>query len=115
MRAPEELFTIHTDVEFDEPPILLYAFAGFVDAGAGVRLAAEHVLDACSHRLVATFDADELLDYRARAATTIRGGIPATECRQNRRGSADAHSPRRLFSGPRRRVAPAGATAPPGA
>lgn len=66
MRAPEELFTIHTDVEFDEPPILLYAFAGFVDAGAGVRLAAEHVLDACSHRLVATFDADELLDYRAR-------------------------------------------------
>ena len=66
MRAPEELFTIHQDVQFDEPPVLLHAFSGFVDAGAGVRLAAEHLLATCAHQLVATFDADELLDYRAR-------------------------------------------------
>jgi hypothetical protein len=66
MRPPHELFTIHSDVQFDEPPILLYAFSGFVDAGSGVRLAADHLLETCEHTLVATFDADELLDYRAR-------------------------------------------------
>jgi len=66
MRPPEELFTIHSDVQFDEPPILLYAFSGFVDAGSGVRLAAEHLLEDSPHQLLATFDADELLDYRAR-------------------------------------------------
>jgi hypothetical protein len=66
MRAPEELFTVHREVQFDDAPILIYAFAGFVDAGGGVRLAADHILATCEHQLVATFDADELLDYRAR-------------------------------------------------
>lgn len=66
MRDPEELFTVHRDVTFDERPVLLHAFSGFVDAGAGVRLAAEHLLATCDHQLVATFDPDEVLDYRAR-------------------------------------------------
>jgi hypothetical protein len=66
MRSPDELFTVHQPVHFEVPPILLYAFSGFVDAGAGVRLAAEHILDKCEKALVATFDVDELLDYRAR-------------------------------------------------
>jgi proteasome assembly chaperone (PAC2) family protein len=66
MRSPEELFQVHQEVHFEDAPILLYAFAGFVDAGGGVRLAADHILETCSYQLVATFDADELLDYRAR-------------------------------------------------
>lgn len=66
MRSPEELFTIHREAEFAEPPVLVYAFAGFVDAGSGVRIAADHILATCQHRLLATFDVDELLDYRAR-------------------------------------------------
>jgi hypothetical protein len=66
MRAPEELVTVHREVHFDDRPVLLHAFSGFVDAGAGVRLAADHLLATCSHQLLATFDADELLDYRAR-------------------------------------------------
>lgn len=66
MRDPEELFIVHREVHFDEPPVLVYAFSGFVDAGAGVRLAADHLLETCEHQLVATFDVDELLDYRAR-------------------------------------------------
>ena len=66
MRSPEELFVVHQDVTFDPPPVLVYAFSGFVDAGSGVRLAADHILQTCSYRLLATFDADELLDYRAR-------------------------------------------------
>lgn len=66
MRSPKKLFTVHREVAFDERPILVYAFSGFVDAGAGVRLAADHILQTCTFQLVATFDADELLDYRAR-------------------------------------------------
>jgi hypothetical protein len=66
MRPPEDLVTQHREVHFDEPPVLLHAFAGFVDAGGGVRVAAQQILDACTHQLVATFDTDELLDYRAR-------------------------------------------------
>jgi predicted ATP-grasp superfamily ATP-dependent carboligase len=66
MRSPEDLVIVHRDVHFDERPVLLYAFSGFVDAGSGVRLAADHILETCEHQLVASFDADELLDYRAR-------------------------------------------------
>ena len=66
MRPPEDLIAWHREVPFDERPVLVYAFSGFVDAGGGVRLAAEHVLQVCDHQLVASFDVDELLDYRAR-------------------------------------------------
>ncbi len=66
MRPPEELYTIHHDVTFVERPVLVCAFSGFVDAGSAVRLAAEHLLSQHEHRLIATFDLDEMLDYRAR-------------------------------------------------
>jgi hypothetical protein len=66
MRPPQELFTVHREVSFDERPVLVYAFSGFVDAGGGVRLAADHILASCEFQLVATFDVDELIDYRAR-------------------------------------------------
>ena len=66
MRSPEEMFTVHRDVTFVDRPVLVYAFSGFVDAGHGVRLAAEHILATCEHELIATFDVDEVLDYRAR-------------------------------------------------
>jgi len=66
MRAPEELVTLHRQVHFDERPVLLHAFTGFVDAGSGVRVAAKQILETCPHQLIATFDSDELLDYRAR-------------------------------------------------
>ena len=66
MRAPEELFTVHREPVASESPVLVYAFAGFVDAGSGVRLAADHILATCQHRLIASFDVDELVDYRAR-------------------------------------------------
>jgi len=66
MRPAQELFNVHRDVTFNEQPILLHAFAGFVDAGGGVRITADHLLQNLQHELVATFDSDELLDYRAR-------------------------------------------------
>ncbi len=66
MRPPEELYSIHSEPSSVDGPVLVYAFAGFVDAGAGVRLAADHLLASCEHRLIATFDVDEVFDYRAR-------------------------------------------------
>lgn len=65
MSAPS-FVTWHTEPQFDEPPILLHAFSGFVDAGAGVRLAVEQVLGALDHQLIATFSPDAIIDYRAR-------------------------------------------------
>lgn len=66
VRDPRELFVEHARAETITSPVLVYAFTGFVDAGNGVRLASEHLLRSCEHRLLATFDADELLDFRAR-------------------------------------------------
>lgn len=66
MRPPEEMVTIHRDVTFVHRPVLVHAFSGFVDAASAVRLAAEHLLATHEHRLIATFDLDEVFDYRAR-------------------------------------------------
>ena len=61
-----EMVTVHSEPSRTAPPVLVHAFTGFVDAGAGTRLAGEHLLNALDHRLIATFDVDETLDYRAR-------------------------------------------------
>jgi hypothetical protein len=66
VRPPEELYSIHRNPGAANRPVLVHAFTGFVDAGAGVRVAAEHILKACEHQLIASFDVDEVLDYRAR-------------------------------------------------
>jgi len=69
MRSPEELISYQSDVAaIARPslPTLVYAFQGFVDAGSGIRLAAKHLRETCDSELVATFDPDELIDYRAR-------------------------------------------------
>ena len=47
-------------------PVLVEALDGFVDAGNGRRLAREHLLNALDSQLVVSFDADQLIDYRAR-------------------------------------------------
>lgn len=47
-------------------PVLLHSFTGFVDAGNAGQLAAGHLLAELEHRLLATFDVDQLFDYRAR-------------------------------------------------
>lgn len=69
MRSPKKLISYQRDIEtISRPslPTLVHAFQGFVDAGAGVRLAAAHIRETCSTELIATFDSDELIDYRAR-------------------------------------------------
>lgn len=48
------------------PRVLIHSFSGFMDAGSASQIAVQHLLDSCEHRLIATFDSDELIDYRAR-------------------------------------------------
>lgn len=47
-------------------PVLVHALEGFADAGHAVTLAATHLREALDGELVATFDSDELIDYRSR-------------------------------------------------
>ncbi|NUS42225.1 MAG: PAC2 family protein [Mycobacteriaceae bacterium] len=47
-------------------PVLVHGLEGFTDAGHAVRLATAHLRDSLDTELVASFDVDELLDYRSR-------------------------------------------------
>jgi hypothetical protein len=46
--------------------VLLVSLGGFVDAGQTQRLLTDHVLATLPHDVVASFDLDQLLDYRGR-------------------------------------------------
>lgn len=71
MRDPDGLYELVEDVPELDQPVLIQALSGFVDAGNGVQLAREHLLDSGSATLLARFDLDELLDYRSRRPTMI--------------------------------------------
>jgi len=47
-------------------PVLVHAVRGLVDAGNAGQLAAEHLTDELPTTRLATFDVDQLLDYRSR-------------------------------------------------
>lgn len=66
MRDPAELITFLAELDPDERPVLIEALDGFVDAGHGVRLAREHLLESFEPQAVVRFDLDELLDHRSR-------------------------------------------------
>jgi hypothetical protein len=76
-------------------PILVAAFDGWVDAGSAGTLAARQLLGDAS-KVVASFDADQLFDYRARRPTLdiIDGTLqslewPELELRATRFGERD--------------------------
>ena len=69
MLDPRELYELGPDQpEGGElgRPVLLHALGGFIDAGSAGRLAAGNLLETLEHRVLATFDVDQLYDYRAR-------------------------------------------------
>ncbi|MDX6198634.1 MAG: hypothetical protein QOJ79_1785 [Actinomycetota bacterium] len=66
MLDPSELFELDPDRPELGRPVLVQALDGFIDAGGAKRIAREHLLSAYPSHVVATFDADQLLDYRAR-------------------------------------------------
>jgi hypothetical protein len=63
---PEELFEVDSDVPDLSGAVLLHHFDGFMDAGSAGSTLVEHLLEVYEHRVVARFDVDELVDYRAR-------------------------------------------------
>ncbi|MEV5826239.1 PAC2 family protein [Spirillospora sp. NPDC052242] len=66
MLNPEDLYELDTDLPAMTGPVLLHSLDGFVDAGSTGQLVREHILDALDHRVIARFDVDSLIDYRAR-------------------------------------------------
>jgi hypothetical protein len=66
VRNPSELYELTDDLPVFDRPVLVQALTGFVDAGNASRLAREHLLAVGDPRVVATFDLDQLYDYRGR-------------------------------------------------
>ncbi|MCU1440461.1 MAG: hypothetical protein JWP85_1458 [Rhodoglobus sp.] len=70
MRDPAGLYDISTEVaEVPRGLHLVAGLTGFADAGAAVTQFSEYLLDTLDHQVVAQFDSDALLDYRARRPT----------------------------------------------
>ena len=68
---PAELFELAADLPTLEAPVLVEALDGFIDAGNARRLASRHLLATLESRVLATFDVDQLFDYRARRPPMI--------------------------------------------
>lgn len=66
---PEELVEVDSDVPDLTGAVLLHYFDGFMDAGSAGATLVDHLLSVHEHRVVARFDIDDLLDYRARRPT----------------------------------------------
>ncbi len=62
------IYELHEQPDLDSP-ILLVALEGWIDAGYAAGRAVESIIGQTESTLVATFDADTLLDFRARRPT----------------------------------------------
>jgi len=73
VQDPSELYTFETDASLGDlrASVLLVSLGGFVDAGLTQRQLTEHILATLPHTVVASFDVDQLLDYRARRPTMM--------------------------------------------
>src|SRR5215468_6300772 len=71
MPDPGDLYELADDLPDLGRPVLVQALTGFVDAGNATLLAREHLLTALDARQIATFDADQLVDYRSRRPPMI--------------------------------------------
>lgn len=69
MLDPDQLYTVEQD-GWDSMqgshPVLMYLLDGYVDAGNVAKEIADQLLGECEHHVVATFDHDQLHDYRSR-------------------------------------------------
>jgi hypothetical protein len=68
VQDPSELYRFETDTDQGSAraSVMLVSMGGFIDAGRTQRLLTEHLLAAHDHTVVASFDLDQLLDYRGR-------------------------------------------------
>lgn len=69
MLDPRQLYTLNDEARVhlgDAGPVLLHLLEGYVDAGQVSRQLSDHLLDTFDHEVLATFDHDQLHDYRSR-------------------------------------------------
>ncbi len=66
MVEPRELYTVAGGPRAGENPVLLHALSGFLDAGSVAQIVTDRLLADAEQETVVTFDADRLVDYRAR-------------------------------------------------
>ena len=72
MRDPGELYDLSLEVtQVPHGLHLVAGLTGFADAGSAVSQFSQYLLDTLEVREIATFDADALLDYRARRPTVF--------------------------------------------
>ncbi|RZU49091.1 putative ATP-grasp superfamily ATP-dependent carboligase [Krasilnikovia cinnamomea] len=71
MLDPQGLYELADDLPGLDSPVLVQALTGFVDAGSAIQLTREHLLEQLDGKVVATFDVDQLLDYRSRRPTMV--------------------------------------------
>ncbi|WP_156753296.1 proteasome assembly chaperone family protein [Actinokineospora pegani] len=66
---PVDMVDVDSDIPDLDGVVLLHHLDGFVDAGAAGGSVVAHLLETLEHRVIARFDVDDLLDYRARRPT----------------------------------------------
>jgi PAC2 family len=70
---PSDLYHFETDTDPQQlrASVMLVALGGFMDAGHTQRLLTEHLLATGESTVVASFDVDQLVDYRSRRPTMV--------------------------------------------
>lgn len=69
--VPQIMSIVDTPSENNGQLVLVHSFSGFMDAGSASQIAVDHLLKTCPERVIATFDGDALIDYRARRPKMI--------------------------------------------
>lgn len=71
MLDPQGLYELADDLPALDGPVLIQALTGFVDAGSAIQLSRDTLLEHLDGHVLATFDLDQLLDYRSRRPPMI--------------------------------------------
>jgi predicted ATP-grasp superfamily ATP-dependent carboligase len=73
VQDPTELFQYETDTAPQDlqASVMLVALEGFVDAGLTQKLLTDHILATNESTVVASFDVDQVLDYRGRRPVMV--------------------------------------------
>jgi len=68
VQNPSELYRFETDADPHElrASVMIVSLGGFMDAGHTQRLLTDHLLATAEDSVVASFDVDQLIDYRGR-------------------------------------------------
>lgn len=73
MQTPSDLYRFEDDVDLDTPRsgVLVVALGAFIDAGEVQHILSQHLVDTGNAELVASFDIDQLFDYRGRRPVMV--------------------------------------------